>query len=118
MTDRDSAGTGGTPVRPLTSYAERELNRVIRKHLRAQRSGEAFSTAAPVISLPRECRNARGQTIPITDDHLSQLVDPNCPTIIMVPGYGQTASDYMALSYDLAQNLPRASLRSDQSPRE
>jgi hypothetical protein len=40
----------------------------------------------------------------VTDDHLSQLVDPNCPTIIMVPGYGQTASDYMALSYYLAQH--------------
>jgi len=103
-TDRDNAVRSGLRFEPLTPYAERELNRVIKQHLRAQRSGEAFSTAAPVISLPRECRNARGQTIAITDDHLSQLVDPNCPTIIMAPGYGQTASDYMALSYYLAQH--------------
>ena len=102
--DRASAVRAGLRFEPLTPYAERELNRVIRQHLRAQRSGEAFSTAAPVISLPRECRNARGQTIAITDDHLSQLVDPNCPTIIIAPGYGQTASDYMALSYYLAQH--------------
>ncbi len=102
--DRPSAVRAGLRFEPLTPYAERELNRVIRQHLRAQRSGEAFSAAVPVISLPRECRNARGQTIAITDDHLSQLPDPNCPTIIIAPGYGQTASDYMALSYYLTQH--------------
>ena len=105
--DRASAVRAGLRFEPLTPYAERELNRVIRQHLGAQRSGEAFSTAAPVISLPRECRNARGQTIAITDDHLSLLPDPHCPTIIIAPGYGQTASDYMALSYYLAQHRLR-----------
>ncbi|HEY7130503.1 MAG TPA: PilZ domain-containing protein [Nitrospira sp.] len=94
----------GLRFEPLTPYAERELNRVIRQHLRAQRAGEALSTAAPVLSVARECRNARGQTIVITDDHLTQLTDPNCPTIIIAPGYGQTASDYTALSYYLAEH--------------
>jgi len=62
-----------------------------------------LSTAAPVVSVPRECRNARGQAIDITDDHLNQLADPNCPVIILAPGYGQTASDFTALAYYLAQ---------------
>ena len=96
------AGRVGLRFELLTPYAERELNRVIRQHLRAQRSGEAFAMAAPVVSVPRECRNARGQVIGITDDHLSQLTDPNCPIVIVAPGYGQTASDYTALAYYLA----------------
>ena len=102
LPDRASAVRTGLRFEPLTPYAERELNRVIRQHLRAQRSGEAFSTAAPIVSMPREYRNARGQMIAITDDHLSQLTDPNCPTIILAPGYGQTALDYTALAYYLA----------------
>jgi SAM-dependent methyltransferase len=102
--DRTSAVRAGLSFEPLTPYAERELNRVIRQHLRAQRSGDALSTAAPVVSLPRECRNARGQTIAITDDHLSRLADPNASTIIIAPGYGQTASDYTALAYYLAEH--------------
>jgi SAM-dependent methyltransferase len=98
----------GLRFEPLTPYAERELNRVIRQHLRAQRSSEAFTKAAPVVSLPRECRNARGQAIAIMDDHLSQLADPNRPVIIVAPGYGQTASDYTALAYYLALHQFRA----------
>ena len=101
----DVAGAARIGVRfeALTPYAERELNRVIRQHMRALRSGDALSTAAPVVSVPRECRNARGQAIVITDDHLNQLADPNCPVIILAPGYGQTASDFTALAYYLAQ---------------
>ena len=99
-----SAGRAGLRFESLTPYAERELNRVLRQLLRAQRSGEALSVPAPVVSVPRECRNARGQVIAITDDHLSQLGDPNRPTIIIAPGYGQTASDYTALSYYLAEH--------------
>ncbi|HKT33669.1 MAG TPA: alpha/beta fold hydrolase [Nitrospira sp.] len=101
--DHASGVRAGLRFEALTPYAERELNRVIRQHLRAQRSGEAFSMAAPIVSVPRECRNARGQTIAITDDHLSQLTDPNCPTVVVAPGYGQTASDYTSLAYYLAQ---------------
>jgi PAS domain S-box-containing protein len=101
-----SAVRAGVRFEPLTPYAERELNRVMRQHLRAQRAGDAFPTA-PVVSVPRECRNARGQTIVIADDHLSQLADPNCPTIIITPGYGQTASDYAALSFYLAGHALR-----------
>ena len=102
--DRASGLRAGLQFEPLTPYAERELNRVVRQHLRAQRSGEAFSTSTAVVSVPRECRNARGQAITITDDHLNQLTDPNCPTIIIAPGYGQTASDYVALAYFLAEH--------------
>jgi len=104
----------GLRFEPLTPYAERELNRVIRQHLRAQRSSEALTTAAPVVSVPRECRNARGQAIAIMDDHLSQLADPNRPVIIVAPGYGQTASDYTALAYYLALHEFRT-LRFDHS---
>jgi PAS domain S-box-containing protein len=98
------AGRIGLRFESMTPYAERELNRVIRQHLRAQRFGEAFAAAAPVVSVPRECRNARGQAIAILDDHLSQLGDPNRPVIIMAPGFGQTAADYTALAYYMAQH--------------
>jgi PAS domain S-box-containing protein len=94
----------GVRFEPLTPYTERELNRVIRQHLRAQRSGEAPAPQVPVVSVPRECRNARGQAIAIMDDHLVQLTDPNCPVIIVSPGFGQTASDYLALGYYLAEH--------------
>lgn len=96
------AGRVGLRFELLSPYAERELNRVIRQHLRAQRSGEAFAPASPFVSVPRECRNARGQAIAIMDDHLRQLTDPNRPLVIIAPGYGQTASDYTALAYYLA----------------
>ena len=101
--DVGGAARVGVRFKSLTPYAERELNRVIRQHMRAQQSGEALSTAAPVVSVPRECRNARGQAIGIIDDHLNQLSDPNCSVIILAPGYGQTASDFTALAYYLAQ---------------
>ena len=97
-----AAGRIGLRFESLSPYAERELNRVIRQHLRAQRSGEAIAAAAPVVSVPRECRNTRGQAIGIMDDHLSQLTDPNVPIVIVAPGYGQTASDYTAFAYYLA----------------
>lgn len=100
----DSGRRAGLRFESLTPYAERELNRVVRQHLRAQRSSEAFSIPAPVVSVPRECRNARGQAIAITDDHLRQLADPHRPTVIIAPGYGQTASDYTALAYYLAEH--------------
>ena len=95
------AGRVGLRFEPLSPYTERELNRVIRQHLRAQRLGEGFAPA-PVVSMTRECRNARGQVIAIMDDHQSQVADPNRPTIIVAPGFGQTASDYTALAYYLA----------------
>jgi PAS domain S-box-containing protein len=101
---RDLGMRAGLRFESLTPYAERELNRVIRQHLRAQRSGEAIAAPAPVVSVPRECRNARGQVIAITDDHTSQPADPNRPVIIVAPGYGQTASDYTALAYYLAEH--------------
>jgi len=94
----------GVRFEPLSPYTERELNRVIRQHLRAQRSGEALAPQAPVVSVPRECRNARGQAIAIMDDHLIQLTDPNSPVIIVAPGFGQTATDYLALGYYLAEH--------------
>jgi PAS domain S-box-containing protein len=99
-----SAARAGLRFSSLTPYAERELNRVLRQHMRAQRTGEAVHTSSPVVSVPRECRNARGQAIAITDDHLRQLTDGNRPVIIIAPGYGQAASDYTALAYYLAEH--------------
>ena len=98
------AARTGVRFLPLTPYAERELNRVIKQHMLAQRTSDALSTSAPVVSVPRECRNARGQAIAITDDHLVQMNDPNLATIIIAPGYGQTALDYAAFSYYLAEH--------------
>jgi PAS domain S-box-containing protein len=97
----DFAARAGLRFDPLTPYAERELNRVIRQYLRAQRASET-SSAAPIVSIPRECRNARGQAISIMDDHHLQLTDASRPVIIIAPGYGQVALDYAALAYYLA----------------
>jgi len=78
--------------RHLTPYAEREVNRVIRQHVITQWTS----------SVPRECRNARGQAIAIVDDHLRHTVDADTPTVILSPGFGQTALDYAEFSYYLA----------------
>lgn len=94
----------GVRFHALTPYAERELIRVIRQHLIAQRTGDALSSSATVVSVPRECRNARGQAIAITDNHLRQSVEANIPTVIVAPGYGETASDYAAFSFYLAEH--------------
>jgi PAS domain S-box-containing protein len=92
----------GVRFQSLTPHAERELNRVIRQHMIAQRTNDTLSTSATVVSVPRECRNARGQTIAITDNHLRRPIEANVPTVIIAPGYGQTASDYAAFSCYLA----------------
>ena len=99
----DFAARAGLRFDPLTPYAERELNRVIRQYLRAQRGSET-SSAAPIVSIPRECRNARGQAISIMDDHHLQLTDAGRPVIIIAPGYGHIALDYAALAYYLAEH--------------
>ena len=86
----------------LTPYAEREVNRVIRQRVIAQWTSQALTTSASIISVPRECRNARGQVIAIVDDHLRHAADADTPTVILSPGFGQTAMDYAEFSYYLA----------------
>jgi len=92
----------GVRFRHLTPYAEREVNRVIRQRVISQWTSESLTTSASIISVPRECRNARGQAIAIVDDHLRQTADADTPTVILSPGFGQTALDYAAFSYYLA----------------
>lgn len=94
----------GVRFQPLTPHAERELNHAIRQHVISQRTSGALSASASIISVPRECRNARGQAIAITDNHLRLSIEGNLPTIIIAPGYGQTALDYAAFSFYLAQH--------------
>jgi len=86
----------------LTPYAEREVTRMLRQHLATPSTGATTGADAWVMSVPRECRNAKGQTIAIVDDHLRQPAKPDTPVVILAPGYGQTASDYVALAYFLA----------------
>ena len=90
----------------LTPYAEREVNRIVRQHLTSPSELEPTSQQAMVVSIPRECRNPRGQAIMITDDHLQSL-PPNTPVVIIAPGYGQTALDATTLSYYLAHHRIR-----------
>src|SRR6185436_820122 len=91
----------------LTPYAEREVTRVVRQYLTSPSESEQTSQQATVASIPRECRNLRGQAIMITDDHLSQSLAPNTPVVIIAPGYGQTALDASTLSYYLAHHRLR-----------
>jgi PAS domain S-box-containing protein len=97
----------GLRFQGLTPYAEREVNRVVRQYLTSPGESESSSQQASVVSIPRECRNPRGQTIMIADDHLRQSLSPNTPVVIIAPGYGQTALDAITLSYYLAHHRLR-----------
>jgi ubiquinone/menaquinone biosynthesis C-methylase UbiE len=97
----------GLRFQSLTVYAEREVNRVVRQHLTSPGELEPSLRQASVVSIPRECRNPRGQAIMITDDHLRQSLAPNTPVVIISPGYGQTALDASTLSYYLAHHRLR-----------
>jgi PAS domain S-box-containing protein len=92
----------GLRFQGLTPYAEREVSRIVQQHLMSPGKSHSSSPHASIVSIPRECRNPRGQTIVVADDHLNQSLAPNTPTIIIAPGYGQTALDAITLSYYLA----------------
>jgi PAS domain S-box-containing protein len=97
----------GLRFQSLTPYAEREVNRVVQQHLTSADESKSSSPPTSVISIPRECRNPRGQTIVIADDHLRQSLAPNTPVVIFAPGYGQTGLDASTLSYYLAHHRLR-----------
>ncbi|HEU4684660.1 MAG TPA: PilZ domain-containing protein [Nitrospira sp.] len=97
----------------LTPYAERELARLIRQHL-APTSAADRSAESSVLTIHRELRNARGQTIAVADDHLRHPLPPDTPVLIISPGYGQTARDYVEFSRYLAHHRLRI-LRYDHS---
>jgi len=98
---------------PLTPYAERELARLVRQHLWTP-TGTKVHGETSVVSIQRECRTARGQTIVIIDDHLGRPMAPDTPVLIIAPGYGQTSRDYAGLSYFLLSHGLRV-LRYDHS---
>jgi PAS domain S-box-containing protein len=103
----DPALRVGLRFQGLTPYAAREVNRVVRQHLTSPGESESSSQQESVVSIPRECRNPRGQTIMIADDHLRESLAPNTPVVIIAPGYGQTALDASTLSYYLAHHRLR-----------
>ena len=104
----ESALRLGLCFHALTPYAEREINRVLYRRLTSEDgTGDTLLRRTPVISIPRECRNQRGQTIAITDDHLRHPLTSNLPVVIIAPGYGQTAADYAALGHFLAHHRLR-----------
>lgn len=97
----------GVQFQDSTPYAERAVNRVVQQHLTSLRESEPSSQQTSIISLPQECRNPRGQTIVLTEDHLRQSLAPDAPVVVIAPGYGQTAVDAMTLSYYLAHHRLR-----------
>ena len=100
--DTTQAARIGIRFQSLSPYAERELFRVIRQYLSARSAGDLLPMPPNILSVARECRNARGQSIAITDSHLRESISSNVPTVIISPGYGQTALDYAALAYYMA----------------
>lgn len=98
----------------LPAFAEREINRVVAQHIGSSIDLDGITSRAPVVSARRECRNARGQVIAITDDHARHQISPNTPIVILSPGFGCTQTDYVALSEFLALNRLRV-LRYDHS---
>jgi SAM-dependent methyltransferase len=100
----ESALQIGLSFQALTPYAERELNRALHHRLMSEEGSDDLSATSAVISVPRECRNSRGLSIAIVDDHLRLPVTPNKPIVIIAPGFGQTATDYTALGHYLARH--------------
>ncbi|ULA62859.1 MAG: Methyltransferase domain-containing protein [Nitrospira sp.] len=98
----------------LPAFAEREVNRVVAQHIGSSIELDGIASRAVIVSARRECRNARGQVIAITDDHARHQISPNTPIVILSPGFGGTQTDYVALSEFLALNRLRV-LRYDYS---
>lgn len=98
----------------LPAFAEREVNRVVAQHIGSSIDLDGITGRAAIVSARRECRNARGQVIAITDDHARHQISPNTPIVILSPGFGCTQTDYVALSEFLALNRLRV-LRYDHS---
>ena len=88
----------------LTSFAEREVNRVLAQHI-----GSSIDVADPrdrplILSDRWECRNTHGQTVAVTADHARHQLSPGTPIVIVIPGFGSTQTDYVPLSFYLAAN--------------
>ncbi|MEQ1794695.1 MAG: PAS domain S-box protein [Nitrospira sp.] len=98
----------------LPAFAEREVNRIVAQHIGSSIDLDSIASRSAIVSARRECRNARGQVIAITDDHARHQISPNTPIVILSPGFGCTQTDYVALSEFLALNRLRV-LRYDHS---
>ncbi|MCC6141464.1 MAG: PilZ domain-containing protein [Nitrospira sp.] len=104
----------GVQFSNLPAFAEREVNRVVAQHIGSSIDLDGIAGRAAIVSARRECRNARGQVIAITDDHARHQISPSTPIVILSPGFGCTQTDYVALSEFLALNRLRV-LRYDYS---
>ncbi len=87
-----------------TPFAEREVNRVVSQHIGRSMDLEGIVGRSTIVSARRECRNARDQVIVVTDDHARHQISPNTPIVVIVPGFGQTQTDYLPLAFYLAAN--------------
>ena len=92
----------------LTPFAERGINRVVAQHIGSSMDLEGIAGRSLIVSARRECRNARHQVIAVTDDHARHQISPSTPIVVIVPGFGQTQTDYLPLSFYLAANRLRA----------
>lgn len=86
----------------LTPFEEREVNRVIAQHTGSSTDLAGITGRSSITSTRRECRNARGQMIAVTDDRARHQISPSAPIILIIPGFGMTQTDYMPLSFFLA----------------
>jgi PAS domain S-box-containing protein len=86
----------------LIPFAEREINRVVKQHIGSSMDLEGIAGRSSIVSARRECRNARDQVIALTDDHARHQISPSTPIVVIAPGFGQTQTDYLPLSFYLA----------------
>lgn len=98
----------------LTSFAEREVNRVLAQHIASSIDVVDPDDRPWIMSDRWECRNAHGQTIAVMADHARHHISPDTPTVIIIPGFGSIQTDYIPLSFYLASNHLRV-LRYDHS---
>ncbi len=91
----------------LTAFAEREVNRVVAQHVGSMMDLEGIAARSTIVSARRECRNARQQIIAVTDDHARHQISPSTPIVVIIPGFGKTQTDYLALAFFLAANRLR-----------
>lgn len=80
---------------------------MVAQHLASAIVSPGVSGPPLIVSTRGECLNSRRQMIAMTEDHARHPSSSIMPIVLIVPGFGATQTDYVALSYYLASNRLR-----------
>ncbi|HEY3198217.1 MAG TPA: PilZ domain-containing protein [Nitrospirales bacterium] len=98
-----ASGLMGVQFFPGVNESSQPIAQLVQDAITAREVSEAQSPAVSITSTPLEFRNELGQRIAAYFDRSNELL-PGNPVVIVVPGYGETKKEYIALSYYLACN--------------